>query len=105
MHRAPMGRSQASERMQSECLARAVAAENDNDFPGRKLECQITDQRTRSNMHAQLLRCQSTLQWCVHRISSAVTGPTTTVCKLRGISAAVLEIARRPAMISAAGCG
>ncbi len=41
----------------------------------------------------------------IHRISSAVAGPTTTCRRLRGISPSVADSGRRPAMISVASCG
>src|ERR1700728_333636 len=47
----------------------------------------------------------SVRQGRVHRISRAVSGPTTTLARLGGISNRCADNARLPAMISASACG
>ncbi len=110
-HLAGGGSAQPGKRVQGECLARAVAAENRHHLTGRELHGQFMHQLARAGAHTDVHRGEPRVSGelrahgRVHRISSAVAGPTTTSRRLCGISKSCGDSARRPAMISARTCG
>jgi hypothetical protein len=99
---------QACKRVQRQGLARAVAPEDRHQFPGCELDRQGAHQFARACAHTDIARTQGRsdgAHGCVHRISSAVAGPTTTCVRLRGICHSLGDSGRRPAMISVSACG